>query len=345
MVVEKRILRVFRETLLGPKAYKIQEDFAEDTASGAFPNFKTEGEALDNFRKDMTVQKMVSFEPFTAKGKDEAAIDFGAAEEDADRNVRISVKQRLAAFSNDEPNVGGFRIAEDDDKYFEITDKKNPKGGEYIIRVPCRPVLKMEHSWRDYKVCRLLDELGRLGVSWLLLFVLSLLLSPFLAFALSLSCFCISHFLTLCLFVSPSLPPSLPTHPPHPAPHTQPFEVPVFGVTMLGVSHGFDSKGKTTGFVLWLNRKGIMVDPPFNSSRILEEMGIPPQHIDGIILSHCHADHDAGAFQKILRQRRVKLYTSKTIRDSFMRKYAALTGFTTEFLENLFIPVPIKVGE
>ena len=113
---------------------------------------------------------------------------------------------------------------------------------------------------------------------------------------------------------------------------------------MLGTSHGFDANGTTTGFVLWMGGKGILVDPPLWSTEILEEMGIPPHMVDGIIVTHCHADHDAGAFQKILRQRKVKLYTSKTIRDSFMRKYAALTGFTTEFLENLFEAVPVKVG-
>jgi CRP-like cAMP-binding protein/phosphoribosyl 1,2-cyclic phosphodiesterase len=123
------------------------------------------------------------------------------------------------------------------------------------------------------------------------------------------------------------------------------FEIPVFGVTMLGVSHGFDKMGSTTGFVLWMNRKGIMCDPPPDSSMLLERMGIPPQSIEGIILTHCHADHDAGTFQKILRQRQVKVYTTKTIRDSFLRKYAALTGFDTTFLASLFTFQQVKIGE
>ena len=130
-------MRVFRETLLGPKAYKIQEDFPEGTKSGAFPNFKAEGEALDNFRKGMTVQKMVFFEPFTAKGRHVAAIDFGAAEEESERNVRICVKQQLVGFRNDEPNVGGFKIPEEHDKCFEITDKKvrSRKGNRTVYKV------------------------------------------------------------------------------------------------------------------------------------------------------------------------------------------------------------------
>ena len=40
---------------------------------------------------------------------------------------------------------------------------------------------------------------------------------------------------------------------------------------MLGCSHGFDRMGKTTGFVLWINRKGIVVDPPPYASQSLEQ--------------------------------------------------------------------------
>lgn len=33
------------------------------------------------------------------------------------------------------------------------------------------------------------------------------------------------------------------------------FEPPAFGVTILGCSHGFDPKGSTTGFILWINKR------------------------------------------------------------------------------------------
>ena len=80
----------------------------------------------------------------------------------------------------------------------------------------------------------------------------------------------------------------------------KPFEIPEFGVTLLGVSHGFDKDGSTTGFVLWMNRRGVMVDPPPHASNFLERLCIPPSSIVGVILTHCHADHDAGTFQKLL---------------------------------------------
>ena len=39
-----------------------------------------------------------------------------------------------------------------------------------------------------------------------------------------------------------------------------------------------------------------MVDPPAFSAIILKKMGIPSFLIGWIIISHCHADHDSGAF-------------------------------------------------
>ena len=37
------------------------------------------------------------------------------------------------------------------------------------------------------------------------------------------------------------------------------FDPPVFGLTVLGNSHGFDPSGKTSGYVLWLNKRGYMI--------------------------------------------------------------------------------------
>ena len=50
-----------------------------------------------------------------------------------------------------------------------------------------------------------------------------------------------------------------------------------------------------------------MVDPPPFSTYILNNMGIPSVLIEGVIISHCHADHDAGTFQKILDSSRVEV--------------------------------------
>lgn len=43
-----------------------------------------------------------------------------------------------------------------------------------------------------------------------------------------------------------------------------------------------------------------MIDPPPFSSNALRKEGIPPSLIEKIILTHCHADHDAGTFHKLV---------------------------------------------
>eukprot|EP01103_Thecamoeba_quadrilineata_P015374 TRINITY_DN483_c0_g2_i1.p1 TRINITY_DN483_c0_g2~~TRINITY_DN483_c0_g2_i1.p1 ORF type:complete len:809 (+),score=173.18 TRINITY_DN483_c0_g2_i1:72-2498(+) len=123
------------------------------------------------------------------------------------------------------------------------------------------------------------------------------------------------------------------------------FEPPILGVTMLGTSHGFDPLGNTTGMVVWINGRGILVDPPPNSNVHLRRNHVPASLIDAIILSHCHADHDAGTFQKIIEESKVVVMTTKTIMGSFLRKYSAITDLPQEFLRTLFEFRAVKIGE
>lgn len=123
------------------------------------------------------------------------------------------------------------------------------------------------------------------------------------------------------------------------------FKIPRFGVTFTGTSHGFDPAGTTTGFVLWINRRGALVDPPPNTAAILRSEGIPAHLIDTVILTHCHADHDAGTFQKLVDEQRVTVVTTPTIMNSFLRKYAAMNGLDSSLLLKLFNYVPVSIEE
>jgi len=49
------------------------------------------------------------------------------------------------------------------------------------------------------------------------------------------------------------------------------------------------------------------VDPPPFSTHILKKKGITQNVIEWMIITHCHADHDAGAFQKILESSKVEV--------------------------------------
>lgn len=123
----------------------------------------------------------------------------------------------------------------------------------------------------------------------------------------------------------------------------EPFEAPAFGITCLGPSHGFDPEENTSGFILWVNHRGIMIDPPVNSTEWLRKSNVNPRLIHHVILTHCHADHDAGTFQKILDDSQITIHTTETVMDSFMRKYTSLTAMHKSQLYELFHFNPVMV--
>ena len=139
---------------------------------------------------------------------------------------------------------------------------------------------------------------------------------------------------------------TLPSRAPTVDPETGPMSwvAPSFGVTVLGASHGFDPNGKTTGFLLWMGGRAILIDPPTDSTEYLRARGIAPKTIDGVILTHCHADHDAGTFQKLLEEAQISLYTTPHILGSFLRKYSALSGLSEDLLRRTFSFHPVRIG-
>ena len=124
----------------------------------------------------------------------------------------------------------------------------------------------------------------------------------------------------------------------------EPFSPPELGITCLGPSHGFDPEQNTSGFILWINKVGIMVDPPVNSTSWLRDSNVNPKLIDSVILTHCHADHDSGTFQKILEEGKITIYTTPTVMKSFLTKYSALTRMDTKTLMNMFNFFPVKMN-
>lgn len=123
------------------------------------------------------------------------------------------------------------------------------------------------------------------------------------------------------------------------------FRPPLFGITTLGAGHGFDPNADTSGLIIWINRRGVMVDPPVNSTENLLSLGVSPKLIDNVILTHCHADHDAGTLQKILQEGKVNLYTTSTIFKSFIKKSEALTGIEENMLKKLVNFYPVLIGK
>ncbi|MCG8572674.1 MAG: cyclic nucleotide-binding domain-containing protein [Spirochaetes bacterium] len=123
------------------------------------------------------------------------------------------------------------------------------------------------------------------------------------------------------------------------------FIPPSFGITTLGSSHGFDPKGKTSGYIFWINGVGIFVDPPIDSALWLMDENVDPKMVNSVILTHCHSDHDSGVMQKILQEGRITLYTTPTIFSSFLKKISLLTGLNEIDIVQLIDFVPITIGK
>lgn len=126
---------------------------------------------------------------------------------------------------------------------------------------------------------------------------------------------------------------------------TRRYRPPFFGVTVIGSGHGFDPSADTSGFIIWVNGRGILIDPPVDTTQWLRSNGVDSRLISDMVLTHCHADHDAGTLQKLLEEGRVRLHTTSTIIDSFVRKYRGLLGLKGEQLRALFDFVPVTVNE
>ncbi|MBI3891992.1 MAG: cyclic nucleotide-binding domain-containing protein [Candidatus Wallbacteria bacterium] len=139
--------------------------------------------------------------------------------------------------------------------------------------------------------------------------------------------------------------PPLPSRSPESQGQLKAFRGPLLGVSVIGSGHGFDPGNRTCGFIVWIQGNGVMVDPPVDWEDWLAGYDINPKQLDTLVLTHCHADHDAGALQKIMQEGRVTVYTTPTVLNGFVTKYSALTGVSPEALRDLFDHVPVYAGE
>ena len=105
---------------------------------------------------------------------------------------------------------------------------------------------------------------------------------------------------------------------------------PRFGVTPLGTSHGFDHAGDFTCFIVWINGKGILVDPSPEALGYLDRIGVAPQDVPYVFLTHVHSDHDGGLIAKLLGGSRTTVIASDPVFRAFAEKAELITGHRSE---------------
>jgi hypothetical protein len=86
------------------------------------------------------------------------------------------------------------------------------------------------------------------------------------------------------------------------------FSPPLFGVTVLGNSTGADASPDSapTGYVIWVNRRGILVNPPpYAAARLDREFGVHPSLISDVIVTSVREGSEGGALQKVMQEEQV----------------------------------------
>ncbi|HEY4911462.1 MAG TPA: cyclic nucleotide-binding domain-containing protein, partial [Methylomirabilota bacterium] len=105
---------------------------------------------------------------------------------------------------------------------------------------------------------------------------------------------------------------------------------PRFGVTPLGTSHGFDAAGDFTSFIIWVNSKGILVDPSSEALAYLDQLAVAPQDVPYVFLTHVHADHDGGLVEKLVSGSQTRVIASDPVFRAFIEKARLVTGHDFE---------------
>jgi len=101
---------------------------------------------------------------------------------------------------------------------------------------------------------------------------------------------------------------------------------PRLGITPLGTSHGFDPSGDFTSFIVWINGRGMLVDPSPESLAYLDRIGVSPVDVPFVFLTHIHSDHDGGLIEKLLSGSRTTVIASDPVFRAFAEKAQLVTG-------------------
>ena len=118
---------------------------------------------------------------------------------------------------------------------------------------------------------------------------------------------------------------------------------PRFGITPLGTSHGFDHAGDFTCFIVWINGKGILVDPSPEALTYLDQIGVADEDVPYVFLTHVHSDHDGGLIAKLISGSRTAVLASDPVFRAFVEKAQLITGHDVEG-EGLVAHIPANPG-
>ncbi|MNI08697.1 Ribonuclease Z [compost metagenome] len=91
-----------------------------------------------------------------------------------------------------------------------------------------------------------------------------------------------------------------------------------FQIQMLGTGSAFSKKYYNTNALITCNNFNLLIDCGYTAPRSLHEIGITPEQIDGILITHIHADHVGGLEEMIFRlhyiyRKKIKLFITEVL--------------------------------
>ncbi|NIZ47375.1 cyclic nucleotide-binding domain-containing protein [Entomospira nematocerorum] len=109
-----------------------------------------------------------------------------------------------------------------------------------------------------------------------------------------------------------------------------------FAILHSGEGNGWDKDRPCMSSVICAEGRYYLIDAGPNVLEALEKFGISLSEVEGVFMTHAHDDHFNGLTGLMRSQKRMKLFTSKVVRVSIMRKLMALLNFEEATFSKFF---------
>jgi len=108
-----------------------------------------------------------------------------------------------------------------------------------------------------------------------------------------------------------------------------------FSIIQSGQGDGWDTMRPSMNSIICFQGKYYLVDAVPNINYILDSLSISINEIEGVFLTHCHDDHIAGITTLIRSDKKIKIFGSKIVTTSLIKKLSALLVLDEAEFRNL----------
>lgn len=108
-----------------------------------------------------------------------------------------------------------------------------------------------------------------------------------------------------------------------------------FSIIHSGQGDGWDPLRPSLNSIICFQGKYYLIDVVPHIYSILESLSLSINDIEGVFLTHCHDDHIGGITTLVRSDKKIKIYSTKIVSYSLVKKLAALLNIDETEFENL----------